>query len=136
MVVYFQLFNLSSKLLFIFLLFNLYRNNIIITCFSRLHNKHIPMLSYYLTICYISLLVLLLILLPPVLKFKSYQINTVNIKDFPENFYCIDVIKEINKRFIKENNKREIDKMLNYKFGEDIERLINSFIDEPKNIIF
>jgi hypothetical protein len=67
------------------------------------------------------------------LKFKSYQINTVNIKNFPSIFYCIDVVKEINKRFIKENTKREIDKMLNYKFGEDIERLINSFIDKNRN---
>jgi hypothetical protein len=88
------------------------------------------LLPFYLTIVYISLLLVLVMLLPSVYRFQSTRHDIVDVKGFPGVFYDVCVVREIHKRFVAEIDKREIERVLDYRFGRDIMMLIKSYNNE------
>lgn len=87
-------------------------------------------LAFYLTCVHLFLMVFLLSLSPAVYRFQSTRHDVIDIKGFPGIFYDVMVVKEIHKRFVKEIDKREIHRVLDYRFGNDIALYIKSFIDD------
>jgi hypothetical protein len=87
-------------------------------------------LSFFLTVVNIGLLVSLCIMAPFVWSFQAVRTDIVDISSFPEIFYSMDTIRELQVRFMAEIDNRAIDRFLDRKFGRDVVREIKLFLKQ------
>ena len=85
-------------------------------------------LSFFLTVVNIGLLVSLFSMAPFVWSFQAVRTDIVDISCFPEIFYSMDTIRELQVRFMADIDNRAIDRFLDRKFGRDVVREIKSYL--------